>query len=194
IDAGKLGYNTIAQTILARPLPPYSSIHPDKVALDSEENRTDYYYLIGWDGDQNSPPEPVTILLHSWHPSEPPRLHAEAFLQSYRRSVERFAASPVDEPQSFFVLASCVPRCFDSNIPNANEKATLKIVSFPRDNSETAVFFSRNTELYETIKSYQNGAIMSRPMALTVTLQWSDPSEGNRYPELIKIDSFDWHP
>lgn len=193
ISATALQDPRISKSILAGPLPPPTSTNHWTRFNDPAENRTDFFYLVSWDGERGTPVKPIAVQLHRWNEREEPTIHAEAFLEAYEGALMRYAATAREEPARFHVVGRCIPKCFEI-IPNAIDKATLKLTSFPRDNTPIKAYFSKNGDLLDEFKDNLDGIAMKEEVPLTVTLQWSDPAESPRYLELIRVDSFDWHP
>lgn len=189
--------NDIASGPLAEILPKPTSTLFWGVQTDEQEKRNDFYYIVSWDGSLSSPTKPMAVELHKWEGSESPKVHSEAFLEFYTQKLARYAASPLDRPARFFVIAECVAKCFETEaVAEHSSKATLKMGSFPNDRSPVKAYFDKKGDILEELKEYRNGAAFQEGLPMTVTLAWSNESEseGPRYLELIQIDSFDWHP
>ena len=159
---------------------------------DKQEGRTDYFYTIAWNG--NASDQFITIELHHWQAS-PPKVHAEAFLQFYEKKLARFTESPDSPPSQFFIIAKCLPSCFESEtVPEAAFKATLKMGNMPSELNISKAYFQKDGELYKQLKTKSNGAAFGTAIPMTATLQWNKDVPEKPFIELIKIDSFDWHP
>ncbi|MFC0019789.1 hypothetical protein [Roseibacillus persicicus] len=185
----------VASSPLAQALPDPSSTHFWEILKDPQEKRTDFFYIASWDGTRNTPPEPIAIELHKWEGSESTQVHSEAFVEFYTQKLARYAASPLDRPARFFVLAECVARCFETEaVREHTSKATLKMGSFPNDRTAVKAYFDKKGEILDELKKYREGVAFREDIPMTVTLAWSKESEGPRYLELIQINSFDWHP
>lgn len=193
ISATALQDPKISQSILAGPLPAPTSVNYWTKYVDTPEHRTDFFYLVSWDGERGSPQKPISVQLHRWSEREQPRIHAEAFLEAYEGALIRYAATPREEPGRFHVLGRCVPKCFEI-IPDAIHKATLKLASFPKDSTPIKAYFSKNGDLLDEFKESLAGIAMKQETPLTVTLQWSSAKSEPRYLELVRVDAFDWHP
>ncbi|MGJ8723142.1 MAG: hypothetical protein ACSHYB_01185 [Roseibacillus sp.] len=182
---------------LAGPIPtPATTLFMD-VLTDEQEKRTDFFYVVGWAGEDNTPAKPMAVELHKWPGSEPPRIHSEAFLEFYQQKLARYAANPLDRPARFFVLGECVAKCFETEeVADHATKATLKLGTFPNDRNPVKAYFNKKGEILEQLKAYRSGLAFRKGIPMTVTLAWSDPSPGSiaRYLEVRMIDSFDWHP
>lgn len=183
----------IEESIFAKRIPEPIFIRFIDIFRDEKENRTDFYFTVGWDGSRNSPEKPITIELHRWHENEMPRVHAAAFQEAYSEALKRYSLTPQESPAQFHVLGKCVAKCF-SDIPNASELATLKMAPFPGTYLTTNAFFRKEGELLDQIKGSMRGAAMEQEIPMTVTIAWSPESQKPRYLELVRIDSFDWHP
>ena len=196
VSTDNLSSEKLAASPLAQTFPkPTSILFQDKLT-DKQERRSDFFYVVSWDGENNTPAKPITVELHKWPGSEPARLHGAAFLEFYQQKLARYAASPLDRPARFYVMAECVAKCFESDsVPDHNSKATLKLLSFPNDRSPVKAYFDKKGDLLEDLKSFRDGLAFRKAIPLTVTLEWS-PDRGNnqRYLEVRIIDSFDWHP
>ena len=187
----------LTASVLNGPLPePTSTLFMD-VLNDAQEDRTDFFYVVGWDGKGGSPSKPMAVELHKWPGSEPPRIQTEAFLEFYEKKLAHYAATPLDRPARFFVLGECVAKCFETEaVPDHAIKATLKLGTFPNDRSPIKAYFNKKGEMFEQLKSYRNGLAFKKGIPMTVTLAWSTPASDSlaRYLEVRLINSFDWHP
>ena len=185
-----------SSSILAGPIPPATSTFILNVLKDQEEQRTDFFYVVTWDGKNNSPVKPMTVELHQWPGSDPVQLQTEAFLQFYNKALFKYAAQLRDKPEKFFVIAECIPRCFETDLVNDHKtKATLKLGSYPNDPDPVNAYFDQTGDIMTKLKTYRNGLPLRKAVPLSIILNWSDEqANGKRYLELIKIESFDWHP
>lgn len=183
----------IEKSIFAKRIPEPIYIRFVDTFRDTEENRSDFFFIVGWDGHRNTPQRPITVELHRWHENESPRIHAEAFLEAYEDRLRRYALTPQTEPGKFHVLGRCVPRCF-SDLPDASSLATLKMAPFPGNFATTDAFFPKESHLLGELKGAMMGAAMEQEIPMTVTIAWSPETTTPRYLELVRIDSFDWHP
>lgn len=181
---------------LATKLPEHTTSLFLDVHKDAQENRTDFFYVVSWDGSNGTPVKPITVELHKWSGSEPPRVQSEAFLEFYQEKLARYAATPRDRPARFFVIAECVSGCFETDlVSDHSSKATLKLGAFPNDRSPVKAYFDKKGDLLQELKSHRDGLCFRKNIPMTVTLAWSKADQrGQRYLELIKVDSFDWHP
>ena len=195
MSAKKIDNTTLITSPLIGPIPkPTSTLFLD-VFTDEQEKRTDFFYVVSWAGENNTPTKPMTVELHKWPGSEPPRIHTEAFLEFYQQKLARYASEPLDRPARFYVLAECVAKCFETDtVPDHATKATLKLGSFPNDRSPIKAYLNKKGEILESLKTYRNGLAFRKAIPLTITLGWSEPIDGQRYLEVRIIDSFDWHP
>ena len=187
----------VTESILSGTIPkPTSTLFMD-VLSDNDEKRTDFFYVVAWDGQNGTPSKPIAVELHKWPGSEPPRVQTEAFLEFYQQKLPRYAAAPLDRPAKFFVLGECVAKCFETEaVPDHASKATLKLGSFPNDRSPIKAYFNKKGEIFEQLKKYREGLAFKRGIPMTVTLAWSTPTSDSlaRYLEVRLINSFDWHP
>ena len=197
LSAESVNNTKVSDSILAGPIPsPISTLFMD-VLTDEGEKRTDFFYVVAWDGQEGTPSKPIAVELHKWPGSEPPRVQTEAFLEFYQQTLARYAAAPLDRPERFFVVGECVAKCFETEqVPDHATKATLKLGSFPNDRNPIKAYFDKKGEIFEQLKSYRDGLAFRKGTPMTVTLAWSTPSAGSlaRYLEVRMINSFDWHP
>lgn len=194
IASNDIKSENLAESILSGPLPRPTNITYLTTSQDRSENRTDFFFLISWDEGQKAPSKPITVELHRWSQSDPPQIHSQAFIQAYEEEIAQFASVESDELRRFHILGRCIPKCFESSIPGASQKATLNIASFPKDGRPIKAYFPKSSELLTRFKKEINGRAMSNVIPLTVTLAWSDSKVTPRYLELVKVDAFDWHP
>lgn len=183
----------IEKSVFAKRIPEPIFIRFIDTFRDTKENRSDFFFTVGWDGRRNTPKLPITVEMHRWHENETPRIHAEAFREAYEDDLRSYALAPQEKPRRFHVLGRCVAKCF-SNLPNASKLATLKMAPFPGNYATTDAFFAKDSDLFKKLKNGMRGAAMEQDIPMTVTIAWSSPTAEPRYLELVRIDSFDWHP
>ncbi len=185
----------IADSILARPIPEPTVILFRNHLRDTEEQRSDFFYVASWEGQSDAPADFITVELHKWPGNEPYRVNSEAFLEFTEKKLRRYASVPLDRPARFFALATLSPVCFEKEaVPDHLSKATLTLGTSPRDENSIKVYLNKNSEMYEELSKHRNGLIFRKEIPLTLTLAWSKPIENKRYLEVHIIDSFDWHP
>ena len=186
----------LKSSILARDLPKPLSIVSTDILYDDKEERIDYFYVVSWGDTEGTPKKPISVELHKWPGREPPHMQSEAFTELYEQKLADYAITPRDLPARFFVIAQCLPQCFEHDlVSNHQSKATLKLGSFPKDRDIIKAYFDKNGDTMEQLKGYRGGIALSEAIPMTITLAWTPEEKGSkRYLEIIKINSFDWHP
>lgn len=195
ISTSNLDEAKLITSPLASGIPKPGSIFFLNLLKDQQEKRSDFFYAVSWDESGRTPVSSMAVELHQWPGSEPPRVHADAFLEFYQQKLRRYAAAPLDRPARFYVLAQCLAKCFETeSVPDAANKATLKLSTIPNEANPVKAYFNKKGEMLEKLKSYRDGLAFRKEIPLTVTLEWSKSVDNLRYLELRIIDSFDWHP
>ncbi|MDP0489742.1 MAG: hypothetical protein Q7Q71_01675 [Verrucomicrobiota bacterium JB023] len=135
LSLGTLEDRAMTKTLLSTPLPEPAAIAHYRRFIEQEESRIDDFFVVAWNGERNSPAQPITVALSQWA-GQPAVIHGPAFGEAYRQDVRRFAAAPSEAPRTFHVIGRCVSQCFEE-IPGAADLATLKIMSHPRDHGDS---------------------------------------------------------
>lgn len=101
LSTESIANSEIQASPLARDLPDHISTVFHDTLHDEQEQRKDFFYVISWDGINGTPVKPITVELHKWPGSDPPRLQSEAFLELYQQNLIRYSATPRDLPARF---------------------------------------------------------------------------------------------
>jgi predicted RNA-binding Zn-ribbon protein involved in translation (DUF1610 family) len=182
----------LAATCLAKPLPAVVRMVPQFRETDTIENRIDCFYTVEFQ-TRDSPSRVQTILVRT-RGGNPPRIVADAFLDTYGGRLAAYAAKPSDKAGFFRAVVYAVAACSDPTIPNHEKKLTLKLLACDNAKEIASASFSRHSKIAEMLEngSYELSYGSARPC--TVMLRWNTEEDPDRpFLEAIAIRDFGWN-
>ena len=183
----------LAASRLAGPLPPATRIVPDARETNPVEKIVDCYYTVEFKTGELAGHE-QTILVRS-RGSNPPKIVADPFLDSFGGRLAAYAAKPAEKGGIFQVVVYAVASCTDPKIPNREKKLTLKLLASDNDKEIARAYFGRQSKIAEMLEDGSYGLSYGSAKPCTVMLRWNTEDDP-QYPylEALAIKDLGWNP
>lgn len=182
----------LAASCLAKPLPAVVRMVPEFRETDTIENRVDCFYTVEFQtSDRQSRVQTILVRTRG---DNPPKIAADAFLDTYGGRLAAYAAQPSDKAGFFRAVVYAVAGCTDTTIPNHEKKLTLNLLACDNAPEIASASFSRHSKIAEMLQdgSYELSYGSARPC--TVMLRWNTEEDAERpFLEAIAIRDFGWN-
>jgi hypothetical protein len=181
----------LAATCLARPLPDVVRMVPEFRENDTIENRVDCFYTVEF--QTNDSQTRLQTLLVRTRGESPPRVVADAFLDTYGGRLAAYAAKPSDKAGFFRAVVYAVAGCTDAAIPNPEKKLTLKLLACDNAREIASASLSRHSKIAEMLEDGNYKLTYGSARPCTVMLRWNTEEDPERpFLEAIAIRDFGW--
>ena len=189
----KLSPEQLAQTVIAEPLPHALRYATELQQKDPIENLIDVYCSVDFDAGTGLA-NPQTVLIRMRGESEP-KVVVDPFLDLFGGRLAAYASNKTEKGGTFQVIASPVAHCYNKNVPNREQKLTLKLLA--RDNTApiAEAFFSKFSKIGEMLDDDGSGFRYGQAQACTILLRWNlDEDPEKPYLEALDIQELNWNP
>lgn len=181
----------LTATCLAKPLPAIVRIVPEFRENDTIENRVDCFYTVEF--QTNDSQARLQTLLVRTRGGNPPRVVADAFLDTYGGRLAAYAARPSDKAGFFRAVVYAVAGCTDTTIPNPEKKLTLKLLACDNAREIASASLSRHSKIAEMLEDGNYKLTYGSARPCTVMLRWNTEEDPERpFLEAIAIRDFGW--
>jgi hypothetical protein len=182
----------LAATCLAKPLPAVVRMVPEFRETDTIENRVDCFYTVEFQtGDIQLREQTILVRTRG---GNPPRIVADAFLDTYGGRLAAYAANPSDKAAYFRAVVYAVAGCTDPGIPNHDKKLTLKLLACDNAREIASASFSRHSKIAEMLEDGNYELTYGSARPCTVMLRWNtEEAPGKPFLEAVAIRDFGWN-
>jgi hypothetical protein len=182
----------LTATCLAKPLPAVISMVPEFRETDTIENRVDCFYTVEFQtSDRQSRMQTMLVRTRG---GNPPKVVADAFLDTYGGRLAAYAANPSDKAGFFRTVVYAVAGCTDSTIPNHEKKLTLKLLACDNAPEIASACFSQHSKIAEILKDGNHELTYGSARPCTVMLRWNIEEDPERpFLEAVAIRDFGWN-
>ena len=182
----------LAASCLAKPLPAVVRMVPEFRETDTIENRVDCFYTVEFQTSDNQ--ARVQTMLVRTRGGNPPRVVADAFLDTYGGRLAAYAAKPTDKAGFFRAVVYAVAGCTDPTIPNREKKLTLKLLAYDNAREIASACFSRHSKIAEMLEDGNYELTYGSARPCTVMLRWNTEEDPERpFLEAVAIRDFGWN-
>jgi predicted RNA-binding Zn-ribbon protein involved in translation (DUF1610 family) len=181
----------LAASCLAKTLPAVVSMVRSLRETDAIENRVDYFYKVEF---QTSDPQTrmQTILVRT-RGGDPPKIAADAFLDTYGGRLAAYAAKPSDKAGFFSAVVHPVAGSADADIPNPEEKQLLILMACDNAPEIASAYFNTHSKIAEILKDRNRELTYGSARPCTVMLRWNTEEDpGRPFLEAIAIKDYGW--
>jgi len=182
----------LASSCLAKPLPAVVSMVPEFRESDAIENRVDFFYNVEF---QTSDPRArkQTILVRT-RGDGPPKIAADAFLDTHGGRLAAYAAKPSEKAGFFRAVVYAVAGSTDTSIPNHEKKLTLKLMACDNAPEIASAHFNPHSKIAEILRDGNRELTYGSARPCTVMLRWNTEEDPARpFLEAIAIRDFGWN-
>lgn len=178
-------------TCLAKPLPAVVRMVPGFRESDDGGTRVDHFYTVDFQtGDKQTRKQTMLVRTRG---DDPPKVVADAFLDTYGGRLARYAANSCDEEGIFRAVVYAVAGCTDPAIPNHENKLTLKLMSCDNGREIASACFSRDSEVAKMLEGGNCKLTYGKSRPCTVKLRWNIAEDVARpFLEAVAIRDFGW--
>jgi hypothetical protein len=181
----------LAASCLAGPLPRVASMVPASRETDPLENRIDCYFTVEFEASERQ--SLLQTMLVRTRGGYPPRIVADAFLDTYGGRLGAYAADPTDKAGIFRAVVYAVPHCDDPGIPNREKKLSLKLLASDNTREIATAIFSRHSKIAEMLEDDHFNIRYGAARPCTVMLRWNAEEDARRpFLEVIAIRDLGW--
>jgi len=193
----KASMEELAASMLAAVLPAVIAIDVDLQESPTAEQVVDVFFNVDFDdGSGTGRVDPQTVLVRI-HGTQEPRVMADPFLDLFGGRLAAYAAAPQPRAKEFAVLANPMSRCWDDQVPNHEEKLTLKLMARDGPSEITKAYFGPQSEVALMLENpgYASSLSFGQTRACTIVLQWNTQDDPQRpYLEVLRMKAFSWNP
>lgn len=188
----KLPEAELAASILNAPLPEVLKITVDIRETNPIEQLIDYYYHVDFD-DGSGGENPQTMLVRT-RGGGAPVVVVDPFLDLFGGQFAKYAQSPTAESGVFQVIISAGAFCYD-DVPGADKKFTLKILSREDTKEIAKAYFGRNSKIGEMLEDESSGLAYGQAKACTVFMRWNTDEDPQKpFLEALDLKALNWNP
>jgi hypothetical protein len=181
----------LAATCLAKPLPGVVRMVPQFRETDAGGERVDHYYTVEFQTSDNLARKQTMLVRARGH--NPPKVVADAFLDTYGGRLAHFATNSSDKEGLFRAVVYAVAECTDPAIPNHENKLTLKLMSCDNGREIASASFSRDSEIAKMLDDGNHKLTYGRTRPCTVMLRWNTGEDPARpFLEAVAIRDSGW--
>ncbi len=182
----------LALGCLAAALPPVRKWLPEFRESDKTDHRLDCYYTVEF-GPDDKPVQAQTVLVRT-RGTNPPKVMADPFLDTFGGRLAAYAAAPVARAEAFQVVVYAVASCTDPNIPDRGRKMTLKLLACDNRKEIARAYFARQSEIGGMLEEGNHPLGYGNSKACTVVLRWNfEDDPAHPFLEAQAITDFDWN-
>ena len=188
----KLPTDALAETILAGPLPKALRYATEFQQTDPIENLVEFYCSVDFDAG-NGLANPQTVLVRIRGAADP-KIVVDPFLDLFGGRLAKFAGEPTVKGATFEVIASAVAHCYNKEIPNREQKLTLKLLA--RDNTRpiAEAYFNKFSKIGLMLADDTSGFRYGQAQPCTLLLRWNLEEDPQRpYLEALDIRDLNWN-
>lgn len=182
----------LSSSCLAKALPATGKISINAQETHSDRKVVDSYYSVDFlEADQNINSQNILVRKRD---NKNPKVVADPFLDSFGGRLKSYAQSPLDKTEIFQVTVTPVPSCTAKDIPNAEDKITLKLLAGDNAKEITRAYFGRQSEIGKLLDSGRSGLSYGKAEACTVVLKWNTHDKASQpYLEALAVKTLDWN-
>jgi hypothetical protein len=181
----------LAATCLAKPLPAVIRMVPEFRETDAGGDRVDHFYSVEF--QTTDKPSGTHTMLVRTRGDDPPKVMADAFLDTYGGRLARYAANSSDEEGVFRAVVYAVAGCTDPTIPNHENKLTLKLMSCDNGREIASASFSRDSAIAKMLEDGTYKLTYGKSRPCTVKLRWNtEQGPGRPFLEAVAIRDYGW--
>lgn len=188
----KLPRADLEDSVLNAPLPEVLQITVDIRETNPIEQLTDYYYHVDF-SDGSGGRLPQTMLVRT-RGNGAPVVVVDPFIDLFGGRFKKYAESPTEESGTFQVIITAGAFCYD-DVPGADKKFTLKILSREDTKEIAKAFFGKKSKIGYMLEDETSGLAYGQAKACTVFMRWNmeeDPQ--NPFLEALDIKALNWNP
>lgn len=173
---------------------PSAQVSPSWQIPHSAERFVEYYFEVRFDNNSMNFPKEATILVQK-RTDEAPKIILEPLLDTIGGRLAKYAKTPSDEPQDFYVIMDARVKCIDNAIPNAQKKSTFFLRAHNTGEDLATAYANEQSNTLKLFDNPLEGLKWKNPMPAIVTLQWNKTEDGKRpFLELVAIKATNWNP
>jgi hypothetical protein len=169
-----------------------------KIVIEVSENdpakqMVDYYYHVTFDGVSTGSAS-VTILVRT-RGAGVPKVIVDPFLDSYGGRLAAYASKPSEKVSTFQVIIWPLAACYDTNIPDRNEKLTFKLLAKDDTKEIALAYLGKQSEVAKMLEDDSHRLSYGKAQVCTVTLGWNTVErQETPYLEVLELKTFNWDP
>lgn len=182
----------LSSSCLAKALPATSKISINAQETHSDRKVIDSYYSVDFlEADQNVNSQNILVRKRD---NKNPKVVADPFLDSFGGRLKSYAQSPLDKTGIFQVTVTPVPSCDAKDIPNPEDKITLKLLAGDNAKEITRAYFGKQSEIGKLLDNGRSGLSYGKAEACTVVLKWNTQDKASQpYLEALAVKTLDWN-
>ena len=182
----------LSNSCLAKALPATGKISINAQESHADRKVIDSYYSVDFlEADQNINSQNILVRKRD---DNNPKVVADPFLDSFGGRLKSYAQSPLDKTGIFQVTVTPVPSCDAKDIPNPEDKITLKLLAGDNAKEITRAYFGKQSEVGKLLDSGRSGLSYGKAEACTVLLKWNTQDKVSQpYLEALAVTTLDWN-
>ena len=182
----------LSNSCLAKALPATGKISINAQESHADRKVIDSYYSVDFlEADQNINSQNILVRKRD---NNNPKVVADPFLDSFGGRLKSYAQSPLDKTGIFQVTVTPVPSCDAKDIPNPEDKITLKLLAGDNAKEITRAYFGKQSEVGKLLDSGRSGLSYGKAEACTVLLKWNTQDKVSQpYLEALAVTTLDWN-
>ncbi|MGJ8694745.1 MAG: hypothetical protein ACSHYF_00370 [Verrucomicrobiaceae bacterium] len=183
----------LANGSLSKPLPKILFIRPEKIWQPAKARTRESYHSVVFRGENDDERNRIIFVrLISFSDEEAPRVQTDPFLDIYDNVPGQLAEKPFKGPKTVRTIIEATAYCFEDNIPNDGNKATVTFLPNVAKSSTPLgkAFVRSDSEIFQRIRTHLppkfNGPV-------TLTLEWNfteDPKQP--FLEIALLNGLEW--
>lgn len=183
----------LENSCLASSLPKTGKIVIEVSENDPAKQMVDYYYHVTFDGVSTGTAS-VTILVKT-RGTGVPKVIVDPFLDSYGGRLAAYASKPSEKASTFQVIIWPLAACYDTKIPDRNEKLTFKLLAKDDTKEIALAYFGKQSEVAKMLEDDSHRLSYGKAQVCTVTLGWNTVErQETPYLEVLGLKTFNWDP
>lgn len=182
----------LSNSCLAKALPATGKISINAQESHADRKVIDSYYSVDFlEADQNINSQNILVRKRD---NNNPKVVADPFLDSFGGRLKSYAQSPLDKTGIFQVTVTPIPSCDAKDIPNPEDKITLKLLAGDNAKEITRAYFGKQSEVGKLLDSGRSGLSYGKAEACTVLLKWNTQDKVSPpYLEALAVTTLDWN-
>lgn len=158
-------------SIIDTPLLSADRITPDPPSRNLLENFVDHPFRVLFELDDES--SVATLVVVRKRSDQKPKILIDPLLDLLGGRIADFAVQPTDGTRTFRAVIEAMPRCFEENIPNPDDKITYKISTSTHGGEIARAYASKLSPLAEMLYSPDSELRWGKRIPATITLKWT---------------------
>ncbi|MDB6078166.1 MAG: hypothetical protein JWO82_1913, partial [Akkermansiaceae bacterium] len=182
---------SLANTILAHPLPEVDMITPETSREVPAEGYTELPFIVSLKQGAKTIDYSMVVRQRG---DNPPKVFVTPVLDILGGRLAKYAAAPDKEIATFHVILEATSGCYD-DVPDAENKFTFKLRPGPEGKDFARAYVSNlpSSRFRQMLDDPESNLHWGRRIRATVSLRWNQTEDPRKpFLELIEIKALNW--